>query len=95
MKRFFSYVGDDGFELHDTLDEAKACAQQGFEYDQDNAVDGWPEHTWQTCYGELRGSVVETARMPWNEHLALEGVEPEENPQFDEYVDYALQEFDS
>ena len=35
MKRYFSYSADGGFELHDSLDEAKTAAEKEFEICRD------------------------------------------------------------
>ncbi len=88
MKRYFSYSADGGFELHDSLDEAKTAAEKEFEICRDEAYsDGWPECTDEICYGEVNGAVVETERAPWDESK----FGPPPNGEHDvEYVKYEL-----
>jgi hypothetical protein len=53
-KKFFSYYPDDGFELHETEDEAKARAQYAIDMYRDDAMEGWAEEVDSVCWGELR-----------------------------------------
>lgn len=86
MKRFFSYDDQNQFELHETLEEAKAAAEKAFEYCSDEArSEGWSESVDKICYGELRGHVVETLSEPWD--TDKHGCAPEEGC---EHVKYEL-----
>lgn len=58
-KRYFSYDPEDGFEFHNTEEEARKRCQENFEVCQDVAVDdgwddGWAEHI---CWGIVKGRV--------------------------------------
>ena len=99
MKCFFSYVGPGcGFEMHDTLAEAKAVVIEHLEGCREDAgSEGWPECVEDAYYGSLVGRVVETERMPWVEHMKAigmceEGEEDECRGDFDEYVEYAVKD---
>lgn len=98
-KHFFTYdPGGMCFEPHDTLEEAKASAEDLLSSYRDYAEDGWSEEVTHIIYGEVRGGVVETERMSWSDHLVRhDGVTPEEAAEdepheFSTYVDYALKE---
>ena len=64
---YFSYDHEDGIEFHETAEAAKARAEKALEMDRDIAPDGWPENVDDSCWGEVRGKVVETMRRPKNE----------------------------
>ena len=63
--KFFSYDPDDGFEVHETEEEAKMCAQKTIDRYRDDATDGWSEEVEYVCWGELRQQAVE---IPINDH---------------------------
>lgn len=89
MKRFFSYDEQGNFELHDTLEQAKATAEEAFDIVKENATEfGWSESTEDICYGEVRGRIVETFCRPWDE--LQDGPAPENEC---ERVEYALKLF--
>lgn len=95
--RFFSFSNAGGFTWHDSIDAAKAEAESALDSERENAADdGWMEDdATSICYGEIKGQVVETARMPWHEHLAQQGTAEEDMPErmrFDEFVDFDLKE---
>lgn len=82
MKRFFSYDPDNGFELHDTAEEAKSECEKAFGYCQDEAAgDGWPENVGQVCWGEIKESATLTKEMdrPPKEELCEDGYDAEGN----------------
>ena len=88
MKRYFSRNDQHEFELHDTLEEAKAAAEQALEDCRDEAIgDGWSESVDDICYGVLLGAVVETERKPWN---VEDFGSPPNGEEDTEYVEYAL-----
>lgn len=91
--RFFSFSNADGFTWHDSIEAAKAEAESALDSERDNAADdGWMEDDAASiCYGEIKGQVVETARMPWCEHMECE---PEcgKAHNFQEFVEFDLKE---
>lgn len=80
---YFSYDPEDCFRFHKTAEEAKAAAEESLQHARDYAPDGWGDSVEQICWGEVRGSVVETMRRP---------ATPDDGIDCDEIVDYALQD---
>lgn len=54
MKNFFSYDPEEGFDLHESEEEAKAIAQGRIDSYRDDAVDGWPEAVEGVCWGVVK-----------------------------------------
>jgi hypothetical protein len=96
---FFSYSDADGFDVHETLEQAKAAAENALDSERDGASDGgWEEDaTRSICYGRIYGGVEESARMPWNDHRRQRGDAEEDiaadKPQFDEFVEFKLEAY--
>lgn len=83
---YFSYCPENGFEFHDTEDEARKRGEQNFEAFEDDACSyGWGENVGDVCWGQVRQRVVEVSRRT---------ADPEQgdSTQFDEIVDYKLQD---
>lgn len=81
-RRFFSYDPDNGFEFHDTAEQAKAECEKAFGYYQDEAAgDGWPENVDQLCWGEIKeqASLIKETNRPPSEELDEDGYDAEGN----------------
>lgn len=98
--RFFSFSNAGGFDWHETLEEAKDAAEMALESERDAAGDdGWQEDdAFSISYGEIKGTVVETARMLWKDHMRINlGIPDEEQGdgpgRFDEFVDFDMEHF--
>ena len=78
---WFSYDPEgDGFDFHDSEEEAKAKATRGFELTCEYAgSDGWPENPTDICWGRVIERATEVSRKT-----------AEPGSQFDEITDYAL-----
>lgn len=77
--KFFSFdPNGDGFQFHDTAEEAREVAENALACESDVASDGWDESMEAICWGKVMGSVVEVSR--------------EENPESpgDDVVDYQM-----
>ena len=83
--QFFSYDHEDGIEFHKTAEEAKLRAMKSLDLDRDYSDEGWSEEVTQICWGEVKGSVVETMRRPVNE---------EDNLDCGEVADYELRDLE-
>jgi hypothetical protein len=84
MTQFYSYDPEEGFEIHDTAEQAKAAAQALMQIYEDCAPsDGWHEDQEALCWGELKQieNAQVTKRRPGN---------PDDGEEFDEYLEYAL-----
>lgn len=95
---FFSYSSAGGFDVHKTLEDAKACAQAALDGEQEDAgSDGWDEDAaLSICYGSIAGGVEEVGRIPWAEHMRNQGYDEEDcagSHQFDEFVDFKIEEY--
>lgn len=66
MGRYYVFDGD-SFDTYDTLEEAKAKAEDALQWCRDEAPEGWPPQTEQISYGQVIGEVVETMRRPKDE----------------------------
>ena len=100
--RFFSFSNCGGFDWHETLEAAKAFAEDALDCEREAAGDsGWEEDdTRSICYGEIKGTTVETARMPWKDHMRINlGIPDDEQGdgpgRFDEFVDFDMEHFDA
>lgn len=83
---FFSYVPEEGFELHSTEDGARDRAGKFLDAARLDAVtEGWPEDVIEICWGELRERVQEIGRRQATEEDCL----PDDFDS-DEVVAYAL-----
>ena len=52
--KYFSYLPETGFEIHDTKGEAiKACEKELA--DCLDSSEGWPEEAEEVCWGEIKG----------------------------------------
>jgi hypothetical protein len=82
MTQFYSYDPEEGFEIHDTAEQAKAAAQALMKIYEDCApYDGWHEDQEALCWGELKQ--IQNAQITFRRA----GKPGEE---FDEYITYAL-----
>lgn len=64
MKQFFSYDPNNGFEFHDTAEQAKLAADNAFDWAQEEAgCDGWPENVDDICWGEVKQRVTLTKKI--------------------------------
>ena len=62
MALYFSYCPECGFETHNTLEEAKAAAEERLDFFRDYAADGWNEGVGQVCWGEVKEIAVQENR---------------------------------
>ena len=81
--RFFCFDGED-YNTYETEAEAVQAAEDGLEFNRDNACEGWAEETDQIIVGRITHQVTETERRDrtdedWNVDASC-----------DEIVDYAL-----
>ena len=96
VPRFFSFSNPGGFDWHETLEAARAAAENELQHERDNAPDdGWDEDdALSVCYGEIKGAAFVTHRMPWDEFRRQRGDTEEdiaESPsRFDEFVEFDL-----
>jgi hypothetical protein len=77
--KFFSYDHEDGIAFHETAEEAKARAEKCFQYDIDDAPEGWHEEVENICWGTVNQKITETSRK-----------KAEGGKGYDEEVDYKL-----
>lgn len=96
MITYFSYVWDDGMELHTSLEEAIDRVTRHLDRCSDDAeTDGWPEETDQAFYGELKGRVECTVSMTGAEYESSDewdGAPGEKCPYPDGYANYGIVE---
>jgi len=64
MKKYFSYYPEEGFELHDTAEEAQKSAEDALDCERGEACEGWSDYVDQICWGELKQMTVETLNRP-------------------------------
>lgn len=83
MGRYYVFDGD-SFYTCDTLDEAKAKAEEALYWCRDAAPEGWPPQTENISYGQVIAGVQETMRRTRDETDI--GVDSE----IDIITDYAL-----
>ena len=76
MNRFFSYCPDCGIDDHATAEEAEKHADGCLDHYRDDAPDGWDENVTSICWGEIKGSVLETERRPFNPETD-HGIDPD------------------
>jgi hypothetical protein len=81
--RFFSYDPDNGFETHQTLEQAKSAAGKCLGSYRDDAHEGWADEVTGICWGEIKQIIAETERRPRTD-------EDNCDPDLDEFVDYKL-----
>lgn len=83
--RYFSYDCDNGYEEHDTAEQARAEAERALDWHRDQAryEDGWSEDVTSVCWGEVLERVAETDRGE-TDGDEEEGIEPET------WADYGL-----
>jgi len=92
--KFFSYVPEEGFQLHKTAGEARERAQEALDADRETAgEDGWGENVTDTCWGEVRGRVVEVSRQEQclKSNCDCDGYHGRD---FDAWVDYQMRDED-
>ena len=75
MDRFFSYCPECQFETHATAEEAAKAADDHLEHFREEAPDGWSEEVTSVCWGEIRATVEETERRPYNPETDF-GIDP-------------------
>ena len=88
MPKFFSYCPDEGFETHNTAEEAKKAADDSIDSFRDNAEDGWSEEVDQVCWGEVKEQSTMGDKRS-KDDAAKEGIFV--NSACDFVCDYALQ----
>ena len=85
MDRFFSYCPECRFETHATAEEAEKAADEHLDHFRDEAPEGWSEDVTGICWGEIKGTIQETLRRPYD---------PEQDVMIDsscdEVVDYGV-----
>lgn len=96
---WFSYDPGEGFEFHDTADDAKEKAEEALSYYASEAGgDGWDLEVWQVCWGRVLEKAEETMRKsrPAKEQLDENGYDIDGRSwgshSFDEIVDYDFRE---
>jgi hypothetical protein len=62
--KYFSYYPEEGFELHETADEAKKAAEDALDFERGEAAEGWSDYIDQICWGELKQIIIETLNRP-------------------------------
>lgn len=90
--KFFSYVPEEGFNLHETEAEAREHAQDALDAERETAgEDGWSDNVTDIGWGEVRGRVLETSRQEQclKSNCDCDGYHGRD---FDAWVDYALVE---
>jgi hypothetical protein len=84
---FFSYDPNDGFDTHETADQAMAAAEKALDRYRNEAPDGWDEDVTGVCWGEIKQITVETERRPRTDDDICE-------PCLLEIIDYGLMDAD-
>lgn len=96
---FFSYDPDGfGIQFHATEAEARGAAELALDGCRDCAADdGWPDNTYEICWGLVRGRAQITERKSWKQHQADLGltVEDGDEGRFDEFLNYELESPDA
>lgn len=81
---YFSYCPENGFQFHETEQEAREMGEKNFATFEDYAAsDGWGDNVDDVCWGVVRQRVTEISRRDPN---PVEG----DNTDFDEIIDYKL-----
>jgi hypothetical protein len=62
--KYFSYCPEEGFELHETAEQAKNAVEDALDFERSEAYEGWSDYIDQFCWGELKQHVVETMSRP-------------------------------
>lgn len=76
MHRFFSYCPDCRFDTHETAEEAAKAADECLDHFREDAPDGWSDEVTAICWGEIKATVQETERRPYNPETDF-GIDPE------------------
>lgn len=63
---YFSFDGDN-FEIHNTEQEARDCAEDALDYFRVESVEGWRDESMNICWGKVSQSVRVTEERPVNE----------------------------
>jgi len=74
-----------GFETFKTAKEAEADAEAHLDHYRDDAPDGWNDEVTGICWGEVKASVDETERRPFDPATDF-GIDPD----CEAVVDYGL-----
>lgn len=96
MKNYFSFDPEDGFEFHDTAEEAQERAQKTLDAEKDAAAsDGWNDNTNQICWGEVKACAEKTMERvrPPDSELDEDNCDKAGNhwpADFDSILDYEL-----
>lgn len=92
--KFFSYVPEEGFQLHETAVAARERAQEALDAERKIALEeGWSDHVTDIGWGEVRGRVVEVSRQEQclKSNCDCDGYHGRD---FDAWVDYRLKDED-
>jgi len=66
--KYFSYdPNGDGFQTHETSEEAKKVAEDALENEREEAIEEWNEEVTEICWGEIKQHIAETNRRPIND----------------------------
>ena len=82
--KYFSYCPEEGFELHETAEQAQQAVEDALDFERGEACEGWADYVDQFCWGELKQRVVETMNRPRTDKDTFV------SPECDTIVDYAL-----
>lgn len=82
--KYFSYCPDEGFELHETAEQAQEAVNNALDFERGEASEGWADYVDQFCWGELKQRVVETMRRPRTDEDTFVSAD------YDTIVGYAL-----
>lgn len=81
MSKWF-HMEPDGFDFHDSAEEAKAKAEESLQYFADEAAsDGWSDEVERICWGEVKEVVTEVSRK-----------KAPKGSKFDVIIDYKLRD---
>ena len=73
MKKYFSYSDIDGFEAHNSIDEAMLATQEMLYEAAENAAENgeWDDEIESICYGEIFACATETIKDGASEYSLL------------------------
>jgi hypothetical protein len=64
MKKYFSYSPNYGFEVHESIDDARLTAEEAISGYEENALEEgeWDDEVESVCYGEVLVEATETIK---------------------------------
>ena len=95
-KQWFSFDPCDGFEFHETEEQAKRKAEASLDGYRSDAVDGWDEEVVYVCWGSVNQRVCCTVQTPRPPSSELDPDGYDKNGvhwgDFDEMLDFELRD---